>query len=68
MVEVRSKGTDLLERYWVSVDSGLLVSAESERDGALRYRMTAYSPVQSPCPPSASFQLPDGTTLHNTTS
>lgn len=67
-VEVRPAGSDLLERYWVSVDSGLLVSAETEQDGQTVYRMTAYSPVQSPCPPDASFRLPDGSTLHNTTS
>jgi len=53
-----------VERYWVSVDSGLLVSAERELDGEMVYRMTAYSDVQIPCPASASFTLPDGTALH----
>lgn len=46
-------------RYWVGVDSGLLVAAEEELDGALTYRMTAYSTL--PCPTDASFSLPDGT-------
>ena len=51
-------------RYWVSVDSGLLVAAESEEDGVLVYRMSAYSPAQSPCPADGEFELPDGTVLH----
>lgn len=53
-----------LQRFWVSVDNGLLVSAESEEDGQLIYRMTAYSLVQSPCPADASFALPSGDVLH----
>mgnify|MGYP005900229307 CR=1 FL=1 len=48
-----------LARYWVGVDSGLLVCAEEEQDGQLTYRMTASNP--SPCPSDASFVLPDGT-------
>lgn len=53
---------NLSEQYWVSVDSGLLVSAEMVQDGQLVYRMTAYSAIQTPCPTDASFRLPDGTT------
>ena len=53
-----------IKRYWVSVDSGLLVSAELHRNETLIYRMTALSPIQSPCPAGAAFQLPDGTVLH----
>lgn len=64
-VEVRHPGSGLLQRFWVSVDSGLLVSAESEQDGQLIYRMTAYTPIQSPCPTGASFALPDGEILHS---
>ena len=54
----------LLLRYWVSVDSGLLIAAETEEDGQVVYRMTAYTPVQSPCPAGDSFTLPDGAALH----
>ncbi len=61
-VEVRRSGQ--LQRFWISVDNGLLVSAESEEDGQLIYRMTAYSPVQSPCPGDALFALPNGESLH----
>ena len=64
LVEVRRSGSGLLQRFWVSVDNGLLVSAESEQNGELVYRMTAYTPVQSPCPTDASFALPDGEILH----
>lgn len=63
-VEVQPEGSPLVYQYWVSVDSGLLVSAETLEDGELVYRMTAYSPVQAPCPADAQFQLPDGTALH----
>ena len=64
-VSVSRDGAQQAERYWISVDSGLLVCAESETDGQLTYQMTAYSAIQSPCPASASFQLPDGTLLHD---
>lgn len=64
LAEVRPAGSRQIQRYWISVDSGLLVSAEIEEDGQLIYRMTAYSPVQSPCPSDASFALPDREVLH----
>ena len=54
-----------VKKYWVSVDSGLLVCAELYREDVLIYRMSALAPIQSPCPASASFQLPDGTVLHD---
>ena len=62
-VEVQ-KEEGALERYWISTDSGLLISAERELNGALVYRMTAYSQIQAPCPATASFALPDGQVLH----
>lgn len=62
LVEVQRNRTR--QRFWISVDNGLLVSAESEENGQIIYRMTAYSPVQSPCPNDASFSLPDGEILH----
>lgn len=63
LVEVQRSSSGLLQRFWVSVNNGLLVSAESEQDGALVYRMTAYTP--SPCPAGTSFALPDGEVLHS---
>lgn len=62
LVTVRQGGA--LQRFWVSVDSGLLISAETEEEGKVVYSMTAYSPVQAPCPADASFSLPNGETLH----
>lgn len=63
-VEVQPAGSRQLQRFWVSVDNGLLVSAETEEDGETVYRMTAYSAVQTPCPIGISFTLPDGEVLH----
>lgn len=64
-IEVQRSRSRQLQRFWVSVDEGLLVSAEVEEDSQLVYRMTAYSPVQSPCPSDSSFVLPDGEVLHD---
>lgn len=64
LIEVQPRASQLLRRFWVSVDSGLLVSAETEEHGQLVYRMTAYTPVQSPCPADGSFSLPNGEILH----
>ena len=66
-VEVDLKELGILERYWVSIDTGLLVSAETSQGEQLLYRMTAYSSIITPCPFSASFSLPDGTALHSMT-
>lgn len=63
-VEAEEPEVSTLRRYWVSVDSGLLVCAELAREGEVFYRMTAADTMQSPCPVSAPFQLPDGTVLH----
>lgn len=62
--KVQAEGSPRTERFWVSVDSGLLVCAEAEESGTLVYRMTAFGPVTTPCPADASFTLPDGTVLH----
>lgn len=65
-VYVEVQGTDgALERYWISTDNGLLISAERELNGTLVYRMTAYGQIQTPCPATASFALPDGQVLHS---
>lgn len=52
------------QEFWISVDNGLLVCAELRYDGEVIYRMSASGSMQSPCPSTASFQLPDGTVLH----
>ena len=64
-VDVQLTDPDRLERYWVSVDNGLLVCAQAEEAGQITYRMTTNGVFTSPCPSSASFELPDGTVLHS---
>lgn len=54
-----------LERYWVSVDNGLLIAAETVKGSSLVYSMSATT-LQTPCPAGTSFALPDGTILHET--
>lgn len=51
-------------RYWVSVDTGLLVAAEKLLWGETIYRMGSLSVDQTP-PSAANFTLPDGTVLLN---
>lgn len=55
-----------VEGYWVSVDTGLLVHAESAKEGETFYRMSGYT-VETPAARGRSFALPDGTLLHTTT-
>ena len=62
-VEAVDEDAESVRSYWVSVDSGLLSCAELRRGGEIVYRMTS-SAIQSPCPVSAAFRLPDGTTMH----
>ena len=53
-----------VERYWVSETSGLLMAAETEKDGELIYSMVSHE-VISPLDQAAGvFSLPDGTQLH----
>ncbi len=49
-------------RYWVSVDSGLLIAAEQLQNGQIVYRMEA-SALTLGAPAETLFQLPDGTVL-----
>lgn len=59
-----AKDTDgYVQRYWVSVSSGLLVGAEKLQNGETIYRM-AVQTVSETVPTSADFTLPDGTCLH----
>lgn len=64
-VYVESRGTlGGTERYWVSVNSGLLVAAETEKDGEVVYSMTARDVVSPLDQTDGIFTLPDGTVLH----
>lgn len=64
-IAVAQEELGYVESYWVSVDTGLLVHAESSKDGAVFYRMSGYT-VETPATPGLNFSLPDGTVLHTT--
>lgn len=54
-----------VEKYWVSVDSGLLVCAEQWKGEELTYRMTSYAvSTDRTLFGLTEFALPDGTVLH----
>lgn len=60
--ETAENGWGYCLRYWVSVETGLLVSAEKLLNGELVYRMSALG-VEVVEPANADFTLPDGTEL-----
>lgn len=64
-IAVAEEELGYVETYWVSVDTGLLVYAESSKDGQVFYRMSGYT-VETPAAPGQDFALPDGTVLHAT--
>lgn len=63
-VEAESPTMGYVERYWVSETSGLLMAAETEKDGSVVYAMSS-NEVVSPLDQAAGiFTLPDGTQLY----
>ena len=63
-VEAVTPGMNYVERYWISETSGLLMAAETEKDGALIYALSSRE-VVSPMERAAGiFVLPDGTQLY----
>ncbi len=62
-VDVLVESLGYTERFWVSVDSGLLVAAETEKDGAILYRMEERLQTTL-AENAASFALPNGKVLH----
>lgn len=56
---------DSVERFWVSVNSGLLVAAETEKGGEVVYSMTARDVVSPLDQRAGIFVLPDGRVLHD---
>lgn len=62
-VEVEREALGYVERYWVSIASGLLIAAETEKEGSVVYSMVS-GDVVSPADLSESdLTLPDGTVL-----
>ena len=62
-VETEPDEAGYVERYWVSVSSGLLAAAERECDGAVVYRMAALT-VSYDDVDAEDFTLPNGTVLY----
>lgn len=62
-VETALDEAGYVERYWVSVDSGLLAAAEREQAGSGVYRMAALT-VSYDGVDAEDFTLPDGTVLY----
>lgn len=54
-----------LERFWISVDSGLLIAAQTLQEDRTVYSCNTTSSIQTPCPTDSVFRLPDGTVLHS---
>lgn len=63
-VEARGQNMEYLERYWVSVTSGLLVAAETVKDGGVVYEMSSGDMVSPLSGGEDVFTLPDGTVLY----
>ena len=55
-----------LYRYWISEANGLLVATETEKAGALVYRMESGEVISPLSVGKQTFALPDGTVLHAT--
>lgn len=63
-VETARSDRGYVERFWISENSGLLMAAETEKNGELVYAMSSHE-VVSPLDQTAGiFSLPDGTQLH----
>lgn len=65
-VETAEDAWGYVQRYWVSVDTGLLAVAERLQDGETVYRMASLT-VDSSAPEPERFTLPDGTALLSAT-
>ena len=64
-VEAVTPELNYVERYWISETGGLLMAAETEKDGALIYALSSHE-VVSPMEQAAGvFSLPDGTQLYS---
>ena len=64
-VEAVTPELNYVERYWISESSGLLMAAETEKDGMLIY-VLSFREVVSPMEQTAGiFALPDGTQLYS---
>ncbi len=63
-VEAKTGLPGYVERYWISEAGGLLMAAETVKDGAVVYSMTSGEVVSPMEQSSGAFTLPDGTALY----
>ena len=64
-VETHVDDLGYLERYWIGVDSGLLIAAQTVKEDEVVYSVSTTSPIQTPCPTDSVFVLPNGKVLHS---
>lgn len=62
-VETAKDADGYVQKYWISVNSGLLVGAERLKDGQAIYKMTAKT-LSGTAPTTAEFTLPNGKVLY----
>lgn len=62
-IYVETEVSGQTQRYWISVESGLLIAAEKLEGGETIYRMASLS-LEETLPTAADFTLPDGTVLY----
>ena len=62
-VETAENDFGITERFWISLESGLLIAAEKLQQGQTVYRMASLS-VSEALPVTEHFTLPDGTVIH----
>ena len=63
-VEAQMEELGYLERYWVSTENGLLIAAETSKDGVVVLRMSSTEAEVLQTADEERFTLPDGTVLH----
>lgn len=63
-VEAVMPELNYVERYWISETSGLLMAAETEKEGTLIYALSSHEVVSPLAQTSGIFVLPDGTQLY----
>ncbi len=63
-VEAEQQELGYLYRYWISMDNGLLIAAETEKSGVPVYRMESGEVTSPLLQTDGLFTLPDGTVLY----
>ncbi len=64
-VEAEGGRPGYTERYWISETGGLLMAAETEKNGVVVYSMASGEVVSPMEQSAAAFTLPDGTVLYS---